>query len=444
MTDAEEARSGPSSRATGRVLRKRIEAFFSPPNWRAHRLPGCWEKWTGTEFTDVCILRLAEEDDPDDGLWKVADVVREMRFPRPSQLTSADERARDLLLAVILSLSDRLITLYAPSPSLQGQAVDVPMANLLTAAVMAGAWLDVPPDIRYEPNPGGLRPRNVIEDFAPLEVDTAEGSALGVMRQELEAMLAREFAWAQAGRGGSDRNLLMGLRHLRAVHGFVPMVAVPQGEHRHPLADQARREAFADRFKVPVIRYGDSAAPTQIRELEEDLLKHLRGSLGNLFQTDREEKAVVARPKVFISYAHEDEPWRELLRESLRSLERKKLLEIWDDRQLRTGDLWRREIDKALSSCGIAVLLVSRPFLNSDFINDVELVKIFDRHEREGLKIYPILIGQCDWKGEEWLAERQMKLCCGQPFRKASEADRDDGLAEIAKEFRERLDPPKP
>jgi hypothetical protein len=127
---------------------------------------------------------------------------------------------------------------------------------------------------------------------------------------------------------------------------------------------------------------------------------------------------------------------------ALRPQERKGLLDVWDDKRLRTGDAWRKEIDTALATCSIAVLLVSMQFLNSDFINDAELTRIFDRHKREGLWIYPILIGPCDWEGEELLSAMQMKLCCGKAFKKAAQADQEESFAEIAREIRERLTAP--
>lgn len=147
------------------------------------------------------------------------------------------------------------------------------------------------------------------------------------------------------------------------------------------------------------------------------------------------------RTKVFISYSHADEDWRQRLRIFLKPQERKGLLDVWDDKKIRTGDKWRTAIDTALKECRVAVLLVSPNFLASDFIGDEELPNIFARHESEGLWIYPILISSCDWKGEDLLKELQMKHCSGEAFDLVDEAQRNKAFTEVAAEIRTRLSP---
>lgn len=228
--------------------------------------------------------------------------------------------------------------------------------------------------------------------------------------------------------------------------GIVPVVALQQGNDRHALSQSAQRQTFAERFGVSLFVYGPSAVPAAMQALEIDLLNYLNSALSGLYHTSihHEEPSPMPpatnRTKVFISYAHKDEQWRETMRKTLKSLERKGQLDVWDDRRLRTGDAWRNEIETALSGCGIAILLVTLDFLNSDFINDVELAQIFERHEKEGVWICPILIGPCDWEGEEQLKAKQMKLCKGKAFKLASEAEQEEAFAEIAKEIRKRLD----
>lgn len=145
------------------------------------------------------------------------------------------------------------------------------------------------------------------------------------------------------------------------------------------------------------------------------------------------------RTKIFISYAHEDESWREKLRVFLRPQERNGLIDVWDDKRIQTGDKWRLAIDAALTECGVAVLLVSPYFLNSDFIRDKELPRIFARHEAEGLWIYPVLISSCDWQGEDWLKELQIKHYSGDAFDLAGDPQQNKAFTEVAAEIRKRL-----
>ena len=43
-------------------------------------------------------------------------------------------------------------------------------------------------------------------------------------------------------------------------------------------------------------------------------------------------------------------------------------LERWDDSRIRAGMVWREEIEKALASAQVALLMVSTDFLASDFV----------------------------------------------------------------------------
>lgn len=63
----------------------------------------------------------------------------------------------------------------------------------------------------------------------------------------------------------------------------------------------------------------------------------------------------------------------------------------------RGGGDWQAEIDAALAKADIAVLLISRHFLTSDFILDHEVQTMLQRHASQDLALYPILISDCTW-----------------------------------------------
>lgn len=83
----------------------------------------------------------------------------------------------------------------------------------------------------------------------------------------------------------------------------------------------------------------------------------------------------MAATKVFISYSHDDEAWKEKLLTGLRVLERNKSVILWDAGELTPGSDWSKEIKNDLQKTDIAVLLVSPSFLASDFIVKNELTR---------------------------------------------------------------------
>lgn len=141
-------------------------------------------------------------------------------------------------------------------------------------------------------------------------------------------------------------------------------------------------------------------------------------------------------PRIFVSYSHKDEtPWKTWIVSHLRVAERQGDFTIWDDRQIRGGDAWRAEIEQALASSDIAVLLISRHFLSSDFVMDHEVQAVLRRSQEHGMSIYPILITPCTWKRIGWLASLNIRPTDGVPLSSFREADRDQVMADMAAEI---------
>lgn len=109
------------------------------------------------------------------------------------------------------------------------------------------------------------------------------------------------------------------------------------------------------------------------------------------------QKPITMAKKVFISYSHRDEDAMKELDKFLGPLERKGDIEIWTDRKILPGQNWKDEILHALNSADLTLLLVSANFLDSNFINDEEIPRAFQRREAEGKHVVPIILNFCLW-----------------------------------------------
>jgi len=94
-------------------------------------------------------------------------------------------------------------------------------------------------------------------------------------------------------------------------------------------------------------------------------------------------------------------------------------IDLWDDTRLQGGDIWLEEINQAILEANVALLLLSNHFMNSSFIQDEELPRIFQSRIGLGTRLIPVLLNDVDsspdWLRKlQWLPERSSALSSNQ------------------------------
>src|SRR5262245_54817408 len=146
------------------------------------------------------------------------------------------------------------------------------------------------------------------------------------------------------------------------------------------------------------------------------------------------------RRKIFVSYSHKDRKWLERLQVHLKPLERDGLVEFWDDTRIRTGDEWRREINEALNSAAVAVLLISADFIASDFIAAEELPPLLAAAQKEGVKILPLILSPSRFEKIESLSRFQSVNPPSKPLIKLGKGEQEEYLVKLSDDILSAID----
>jgi hypothetical protein len=103
--------------------------------------------------------------------------------------------------------------------------------------------------------------------------------------------------------------------------------------------------------------------------------------------------------RVFCSYSHRDDQFRQELEAHLSVLTRQNLIIFWYDRRIVPGDEWKTAIADRLEDADIIPLLISAYFISSDYCYKIELGRALQRHQEGSAVVIPIYVRACDWDG---------------------------------------------
>ncbi len=146
--------------------------------------------------------------------------------------------------------------------------------------------------------------------------------------------------------------------------------------------------------------------------------------------------------KVFISYSHLDEGWKERVVKQLKVLADLGL-EVWDDRRIQAGADWEKDIETALRSCDAALLLISADFLTSAYITTKEVPALLERREKEGLLVIPVILSPCQWQRKLWLKPIQARPKAEEGLSGMTPHEAEKALSGLAGEVMDLIAGPK-
>jgi pimeloyl-ACP methyl ester carboxylesterase len=140
--------------------------------------------------------------------------------------------------------------------------------------------------------------------------------------------------------------------------------------------------------------------------------------------------------RIFVSYSHKDRAWLDRLREMIKPYLHNTEVHWWEDTRLRSGDQWNSEIQGALGRAGVAVALVSAPFLASEYVTRHELPALVEAADAGQLRLLWACLTPAAWDATE-LKRFQAMHDVSIPLNRLSVPEQDELLLSFARQIKE-------
>ena len=142
--------------------------------------------------------------------------------------------------------------------------------------------------------------------------------------------------------------------------------------------------------------------------------------------------------RIFVGYSHKDTEWKDRLCQMLSPFLRDGDIELqlWvDDGDIKTGDRWHGKIQSALKSAGVAVVLVSASFLESQYVMKYELPEIISAAADGKLQLFWVYVSYAACEATE-LESFQAAHDVSQPLYALVRPEQDAILLKVAREIK--------
>jgi hypothetical protein len=174
----------------------------------------------------------------------------------------------------------------------------------------------------------------------------------------------------------------------RRVEGKIPVGKPPLGQ----IVTLPSYSAGSPQSLAPLPR---RSAVTEFTLTETDLVPEAEQPEGEITMP------ATTRDQILISYSHKDKKLFQEVKTMLAPAIQKGIVNIWDDTMIRPGAQWKAEIEKALASVRVGVLLVSENFLESEFITKNELPPLLKAAQDDDATIFWVYLSHCLYQHTE-------------------------------------------